>query len=195
MQVTLKHCEKNQLDIEIDRFAKLDSPTASDFDRIGTTAQVQEGIETEKLARFRRKGVKMDEEKLRTERHYSSRMALQLTRAGYSRPSQRCDAHAIVSGSHKFSAQMRAVLAWYKMRIDDHHNGCWLPADRENRKHMPQYLQKAVPHRNIHTTAYYKWLGGNINPAKIKSVEQLVKSLRDIRFRLQSGSVPAHLWS
>ncbi|WP_158657806.1 hypothetical protein [Agarilytica rhodophyticola] len=47
---------KNQLDIEIDRFAQLDSFTISDLNRVGTAAQVQEDIEKQKLARFRRKG-------------------------------------------------------------------------------------------------------------------------------------------
>ncbi len=192
---TPRYHEMNMLDREIHRFAKLDRPTALDFQRVGSTAQVQQDIESQKLARFRRRGIQMDDDGLRGERHYSRRLALQLTRAGYSRPSQRCDAHAIVSGMHKYAAQMRAVLAWCKMRIDDHQNGCWLPRSREDRPHMPSFLKKAVPHRHVHRIAYYEWIGGTINFENIDGVEDLVRLLRDLRFRLQSGSVPPAVWS
>lgn len=191
----VKYFEKNLLDREIDHFASLDIPTFSDLNRIGTAAQVQCGIDEQRLARFRCKGLKMDEDALKNERHCSNRMARQLTCAGFNRPSQRCDAHAIVSGNHKFAAQMRAVLAWCKLRVDDHHNGCWLPRSREDRPHMPSSLQKAVPHKNIHTHAYYEWLEGYINPISITSLNELVEALRRIRFRLQSGSIPQHIFA
>lgn len=190
-----KHIDKNMLDLEIDRFAQLDKPSLAALNRVGTVAQIQSSIEDKKLARFRRKGVKMDKEALKTERHYSSRMALQLTRAGYEKPSKRCEAHAIVSGQHKLAGQMRAVLAWCKVRVDDHHNGCWLPAFKDDKPFMPTFLSNAVPHRNIHTNAYYRWMGGQISPAKINSLEDLIKKLENIRFRLQSGSIPDHIYS
>jgi len=85
----------------------------------------------------------MDSDALLNERHYSSRMALQLKRTGFPRPSSRCDAHAIISGSHKLAAQMRAILAWLKMRIDDHHNGCWLPRNITDKVHMTAFLRDA----------------------------------------------------
>ncbi|WP_086930379.1 AHH domain-containing protein [Agarilytica rhodophyticola] len=137
----------------------------------------------------------MDSDALLNERHYSSRMALQLKRAGFPRPSSHCDAHAIISGSHKLAAQMRAILAWLKMRIDDHHNGCWLPRNITDRVHMPAFLRDAVPHQNVHTKAYYQWLEHHINPIKITSLDALVKAFRKIRFSLQSGIVPKNIWS
>ena len=193
--VSQKVHEKNQLDLAIDRFAQLDTFTVSDLNQVGVIAQVQQGVDAQKLARFRRKGLRMDNNKLLNERHYSSRMRLQLTRAGYPCPSDKCDAHAIVSGNHKDAAIMRAVLAWFKVRIDDHHNGCWLPRDREDRPHMPKYLRNAVPHRNIHTNNYYRWIAEIINYTNIDSLEKLVEDLRMIRFRLQSGSVRKNIWS
>jgi len=75
MHISVKQYEKNQLDREIGRFSNLDKPTALDLDRVGTVAQVQQGIEAQKLARFRRKGLRMDDDALRSERHYSSRLA------------------------------------------------------------------------------------------------------------------------
>ena len=193
--VSQKLHDKNQLDLAIDRFAQLDIFTLTDLNQIGVIAQVQQGVDTKKLARFRRKGLRMDQKKLRNENHYSSRMRLQLTRAGYACPSGRYDALAIISGNHPDAARMSAVLAWCKMRIDDHHNGCWLPRDRDDKPYMPKFLRKAVPHRNIHTDNYYEWIRETINYLNIDGLEKLVEELRIIRFRLQSGTVRKNIWS
>ena len=71
----VKYVEKNLLDREIDHFSSLDIPTFSDLNRVGTAAQVQCGIDEQRLARFRRKGLKMCEDALKNESHDSSRMA------------------------------------------------------------------------------------------------------------------------
>lgn len=52
--------------------------------------------------------------------------------------------------------RMFTHLIAMSMRIDDPHNGCWLPNDWEGRPHMPNYLRKAVPHWRIHTDNYYR---------------------------------------
>ncbi len=180
----------NKVDFEINRFARLDKFTQADLNRVRCVAQVQQRIEESKLARFRKKGLTMSQEKLENERHYSSRMKLQLERAGYAKPHPRCELHAIISGGHALAEEARAVMAWCKMRIDDHYNGCWLPARFSDRPYMPQWLKRAAPHRNIHTHRYYSWLSDNINYVEINEVEDLVRKLRYMRFRLQSGSIP-----
>ncbi|WP_430623871.1 AHH domain-containing protein [Marinimicrobium locisalis] len=109
---------------------------------------------------------------------------------GDPRPSSRCDAHAIISGGHRRSIVPRGVLAWMKIRIDDPHNGCWLPRDWDDRLHVPRYLRQAIPHRRIHHQHYYEWLGARINPNIIQSSKQLIESLRGARRQLQDGTVP-----
>lgn len=55
---------------------------------------------------------------------------------------------------------------------------------------MPNYLRKAVPHKRIHHTRYYQWMGIRINYMNVRSPEQLMFALRFIRTCLQSGAVP-----
>ena len=110
--------------------------------------------------------------------------------AGDGRPSDKCDCHAIVSGGHQKAIAARAVMAWLKVRIDDAHNGAWLPRDWDDRRHMPRHLQNAVPHKRIHHDQYFNWLGNRINFVTIKSADQLIASMHFIRRSLQQGSVP-----
>lgn len=81
-------------------------------------------------------------------------------------------------------------MAWLKVRIDDPHNGCWLPRDWADRPYMPRHLQNAVPHRRIHHDRYYDWIGGRINFMAIKTPDQLIFALTNIRRALQAGAVP-----
>src|SRR5690554_7426113 len=69
----------------------------------------------------------MSIEELEDEDHQSSLLAHFLTISGDPKPHSKCHAHAIVSGAHRYAAELRAVLAWLKLRIDDPANGCWLP--------------------------------------------------------------------
>ncbi|WP_444996776.1 hypothetical protein [Aliikangiella sp. IMCC44359] len=85
---------------------------------------------------------------------------------------------------------MRLILALFKLRIDDPHNGCWLPRDWEYRIYMPNYLRKAVPHCRIHHKYYYRWLSRFINNTMIKTPDQLINALRLVRTSLQGGAVP-----
>lgn len=132
---------------------------------------------------------------LEKESHSSERMAQMMEASGDPRPAaaEYCHCHAIVSGAHNEAAVVRAVLAWALMRIDDPRNGCWLPRNTAARVHMPAWLRNAVPHSRIHRKTYYRWLGDLINPLMIKTSDDLVNTLKMVRMRLQSGSLPKHI--
>lgn len=166
-------------------FAKKDKPTMADFAAVQTL-----GVLYDKLDKYRMEAHQMNSEQLRSERHNSTRLADHMRRGGDPRPSSRCDCHAIVSGGRKEAIAIRAILAWLKVRIDDPINGCWLPRDWSDRAHMPNHLRRAVPHRRIHHAAYYRWLLERVNPAMIRSSEQLIHALRFARTLLQNGAVP-----
>lgn len=166
-------------------FAKKDKPTIADFMRLRTIGGLYDSLD-----KYRLKASGMGDEILESEKHNSQRLRRYMTISGDPRPSSRCDAHAIISGGHKDALLMRGILAWLKLRVDDPHNGCWLPRDWEDRTYMPNYLRNAVPHRRIHHIEYYKWLNGRINYSTISTPDQLIESLRLIRVFLQSGAVP-----
>lgn len=169
-------------------FAKKDKPTVADFAALRCFGNLYDSLD-----RYRAKAQDMTTKELQREKHNSRRLARNLTRCGEPRPSSRCDAHAIVSGQHRLSMEVRGVLAWLKMRIDDPHNGCWLPRDWDDRGHMPNHLRKAVPHRRIHHEGYYRWLGDRVRPQMIRTSDQLIQALRLIRVMLQSGNVPTYV--
>ncbi|WP_086932031.1 AHH domain-containing protein [Agarilytica rhodophyticola] len=131
-------------------FAKKDKPTAADFAAIGTLGEMYD-----KLDQYRIDAMNMSTEQLKVEKHKSGRLAEHMTKACDPRPSSRCDCHAMISGGMKKAIQVRAVLAWLKVRIDDPINGCWLPRDWEDRLYMPNHLRSAVPHCRIHHGRYY----------------------------------------
>lgn len=176
---------QTKVDWLIADFAKKDKPSIADFMRLRTIGGLFDSLDN-----YRVKAKHMTPEQLESEQHKSNRLGRYMTRAGDPRPSSRCDAHAMISGGHRQSVVMRGIIAWLKMRIDDPHNGCWLPRDWEDRKFMPNYLRNAVPHKRIHTDLYYKWINGRIAPHTIKTPDQLINALRLIRAMLQSGNVP-----
>lgn len=177
------HVERLLLD-----FVKIKKPTIADFMAFRTRAQVGDYLD-----KYRAQASNMTQNQLQAETHSSSRMAGYMRRVGDPRPSSRCDAHAIISGNHSDALMLRLLLAWAGIRIDDPFNGCWLPRDWDDRKYMPNYLRKGVPHRRIHHEEYYFWLNNKINPQNIKTPEALINTLRLIRVALQSGSVPPNV--
>lgn len=112
----------------------------------------------------------MNKDQMETEAHSSERMAAMMDSAGDPRPAsaQYCHCHAMVSGSHNEAAGVRDILAWCLMR-------------------------SAVPHSRIHRKSYYRWLGDLINPMLIKNNDDLLRMLKMVRMRLQSGSQPKHI--
>lgn len=187
---TLKAYEKTRVDLAIDVFAKIEKPTIADLNRVRVQADVQC-----KIDEYRVGAIKLNKEQLETELHDSEWMAQLMAASGDPRPAsaEHCHCHAIVSGAHNEAAIVRAVLAWCMMRIDDPRNGCWLPRNTKARLHMPHWLKNAVPHSRIHRGSYYRWLSDVINPILVKSSDDLIKQLRMVRIRLQSGSVPKHI--
>ncbi len=180
--ITPNHSKVDRLVAE---FAQKDKPTSADFYGLKNL-----GVMYDRLDRYRMESRHMSAQSLESETHNSRRLASNLRRTGDPRPSKRCDCHAIVSGNHPDALMVRGVLAWLKLRIDDPHNGCWLPKDWEDRKHMPAYLRNAVPHRRLHHQKYYEWLSSAISPTTITTSQQLINALRMVRTMLQSGNVP-----
>lgn len=179
---------QNKVDWLIADFAKKEKPGVADFARLRVIGGLYDRLDSYRVA-----GEAMSRGELLAESHKSDRLGRYLTRAGDARPSKRCDAHAIISGGHPEAIVLRGIMAWVKMRIDDPHNGCWLPRDWDDRAYMPNHLRKAVPHRRIHTNAYYEWLSSRIRPQLIRTSEQLIHALRFARVMLQSGSVPPNV--
>lgn len=169
-------------------FAKKDKPTIADFAAVGTLGEMYD-----KLDRYRMEANQMSTRQLETEKHKSSRLAEHMRKSGDPRPSSRCDCHAIVSGGIRQAIEIRAILAWLKVRIDDPINGCWLPRDWGDRPHMPNHLRNGVPHKRIHHNRYYAWLAGRINRTTIRNTDQLNHVLRMVRTMLQNGAVPPNV--
>ena len=169
-------------------FAQKDKPTVADFQRLKTLGPL-----FDRLDRYRVEARGMSINQLEAEPHKPDRLARNMRRAGDPRPSDRCDCHAIVSGAHSEAILVRGVLAWLGMRIDDPHNGCWLPKDWNDRRCMPDFLRNAVPHRRIHHGKYYEWLNRVINADMITTAEELIHALRMVRVMLQSGNVPPNV--
>lgn len=145
-----KFHEMDRVDRAITDFAAIENPTVSDLNRVRTVAQVEE-----ELDQYRAKGMDMTRAELAQEAHNSARLRKHMTISGDPCPHELCDAHAIVSGAHRLAAPMRAVFAWFKRRIDDPINGCWLPRNTVAQSQMPGHLRRAVPHSRIHRKAYY----------------------------------------
>lgn len=176
---------KDKTELAVEQFASLENPTQADLNMVYVTAQVQFGIEA-----YRAKAKDMSIMELEAEQHDSAKMAQHLTECGEPRPNQHCHAHAIIAGKHPDAAKLRAVMAWVKMRIDDAHNGCWLPRNTEAKKHMPARLQNAVPHSRIHRYNYYFWLGNRINLRLTPNTETLAQTLSLVAASLQQSTFP-----
>ncbi len=187
---TLKAYEKTRVDFAIEQFAQIETPTISDLNRVYVQAQVQSEID-----KYRFGALRMTERELNSEEHDSERMAEMMTNSADRRPAaaEYCHCHAIVSGSHNEAAVIRAVLAWAKMRIDDPRNGCWLPKNTAAKIHMPSWLKNAVPHSRIHRKSYYSWMRGQINFTETANLTDLIRVLKNVRMRLQSGSMPPNI--
>lgn len=179
---------KDKVTRSVDIFASIDNPTQDDLNRVKVIAQIESGIEA-----YRTAGAQMGADQLEDEAHQSKRLALFMSSSCNPRPHPLCHAHAIVSGAHKYSAELRGMLAWLKVRIDDPDNGCWLPENTAALAHMPKYLSNAVPHSRIHRYNYYFWLNQRINPNTMREQTKLRDELRMIATRLQSGKQPPYV--
>lgn len=176
--------EKDRVDQTIDEFAALEEASQGDLNKVAVAAQIQT-----KLDDYRAKAAGMTTDEFRNEAHQSARLGEFIG----PRPHPRCHAHAIVSGGHPRAAQTRAMLARLKMRIDDPHNGCWLPENTAAKREMPAALKDAVPHSRIHRNGYYFWLDTVINLMSTTNTEQLVAALGNVKTRLQASTMPDYV--
>ncbi|ROS00204.1 HNH/ENDO VII superfamily nuclease [Sinobacterium caligoides] len=128
---------------------------------------------------------------LREEGHNSKRLGRNLRAAGRAKPDDRCDAHAIVSGKHKYSRLLRITLSMRQIGVDEADNGCWLPRSwSKDRNHWA--LSHAVPHSRIHRKSYYRWLEIEL-PMRLTS-NQLREKLRTIGRLLQQNKSEIPSW-
>lgn len=181
---------KDRVEHAIDAFAARPEPSARDLAGVRLTAQVER-----KLDHYRAAAQHMSVDQLEDESHESAQLGEFLAAAGDAKPHPLCHAHAIVSGAHKDAAELRAMLAWQKLRIDDPDNGCWLPRNTAARAQMPPRLRHAVPHSRIHRYNYYFWLNSLVNPATTDSQKKLRETLAMVGLRLQAGTQPPFVMS
>ena len=137
----IKYHEKNPVELVIDDVVKSTEGkwVASQANRVKITASIQAGID-----KYRAAASSMSLEQLEDERHDSCKLGQYLDATVMRRP-PRCHVHAIVSGNHADSVDLRMLLAIFEMRIDDPCNGCWLP---ENTAATP------LSPKPCHTAAY-----------------------------------------
>jgi len=179
-----KYFEMDRVDCAIANFASIENPTRADLNRVLTVAQVECELDIYRIEAW---GISRDE--LEAEAHDSQRLGRHMELANDPRPHELCDAHAIVSGAHKEAAGLRAVIAWFKLRIDDPCNGCWLPRSTAAVSQMPTRLRNAVPHSRIHRKKYYRWLERLIDLDIVEDLSDLRNTLRQVETRLQNGSI------
>lgn len=181
---------KSRVDIAVESFAKKENPSVADLHAVVVAGRVEEGIQ--KYLKYRADAHNMSKADLKKEQHSSELLTQHMTAFGEPRPHKLCDAHAIVSGGHPRAAALRAILAHFKLRIDDPDNGCWLPKNTEAKKQMPTRLRNAVPHSRIHRANYYTWMERILDLSRIKNQGKLRFELNMIERVLQDGSHP--LW-
>lgn len=183
-----KYADKDNIEHAIDTFANSDSPGTSDLNAVKVTAQIES-----KLDLYRAAAQNMSVDDLEDETHQSARLAEFMAATGDPRPHDLCHAHAIISGAHKNAAELRAMMAWLTLRIDDPDNGCWLPKNTAAKAVMPQHLRNAVPHSRIHRFNYYFWLNRLVNPAATDTQDKLRDVLKMVGLRLQAGTQPPYV--
>lgn len=97
-------------------------------------------------------GVRMSYSELTEENHSSARLGKFLETAGYGRPDENFEAHALVSKRHARAVIARDILAQFNIRIDEPSNGLWLPNFKRD---LPQHPQYQSSHRSIHKKTSY----------------------------------------
>jgi len=176
---------KDKVEHSIDEFASKSNPTIYDLMNVRVVGQIEKQLDV-----FRAEAKNMTVGELEDERHRSKELAAFMTMTGDPKPHKECHAHAIISGGHKEAAELRAILAFQKIRIDDPDNGCWLPRNTAAKAVMPKRLKEAVPHSRIHRFNYYFWLNRIISLTLTSSPKKLRNTLNTVELRLQSGRQP-----
>ncbi|MGI9279429.1 MAG: AHH domain-containing protein [Endozoicomonas sp.] len=128
-----------------------------------------------------------------SDRHKSKRLGENMRAVGRPKPTDRHDAHAVVSGKHAKAALSRIVLATYRVGLDHPNNGAWLPRYKADAYASKNWATPgAVPHLPTHRTTYYEWI--ELELGSLISQEVILNKLRDIGISLESGEeVPNQL--
>lgn len=122
------------------------------------------------------------------DKHQSQRLGENMRAVGRAKPTERYDAHAIVSGTHINAAIPRLILAEYRVGLDDPDNGVWLPrSGNDSRKSLCWATPGAVPHSRTHRKSYYFWVRQLLTP--LTSRRLVKEKLRNIGDRLAKGKV------
>jgi len=185
--------EYRELRISINELVKEVSPEADQAtirqrtSRVFNEVKLRSIIEAKKAVHeYRLYAKKMKNREFRKERHVPPRLGKHMSVSGMPKPSPDFEAHAIISGASQHAIAARAILARYKIRIDDPVNGVWLPNFLRN---IPNNRMPNAPaHRTIHTVQYYL----NLNQVLfgLTSKDDLVDVLSKIRNRLTEGKFP-----
>jgi len=166
------------LDRAIELFAERDSQKSheklsqqrfchQELGHIKVLAQIEAG-----LARYREEAKAVDicsqgqasfkatSKDLREEQHCSEMLGKHLRAVGKPKPDDRVDAHAMVAGKHVEAAEIRAVMARLRIRVDDPDNGMWMPRRSKDTPHWA--FPACPPHSRIHRYNYYFWVRSHL---------------------------------
>ena len=75
--------------------------------------------------------------------HQSQRLGENMRAKGRAKPTERYDAHAIVSGTHVRAAMSRLKLSETRVGLDDPDNGVWLPRSGNDSRSLSDLRQKS----------------------------------------------------
>ena len=142
------------------------------------------------LEEYRRDIKYMGNKALIAEKHKSPRLAKHLNAIGKIKPDDNCEAHALVAGGARRAKAVRAILARWKIRIDDPVNGVWLPNFARNTPHP--LMPDALAHRKTHTKQYYVNIEQilTLAEATAQSREGIIRALAKISADLVLGKFP-----
>ncbi|MGI9278735.1 MAG: AHH domain-containing protein [Endozoicomonas sp.] len=123
---------------------------------------------------------------LENDRHKSKRLGENMRASGRPKPTDRHDAHAIVSGKHSLAGIARAKLARFGIGLDHPNNGAWLPRWKKDAYASNNWATPgAVPHLPTHRTTYFDWMDLELMP--LKNQTAILNKLRSIGSNLESG--------
>lgn len=175
------------------------------IDQLAVQSAVDEQVERQKeLMKYQlnnSSGTQASEDWMHNEKHHpTSLLRDRMMAIGDVPPDSNVACHHIVEGRGKTiqdpnttekkriqtreAIQSRARLHLAGIGINDPANGVYLP---KNINHVPHWcFPKALPHDNIHTYAYERFVFSRIR--RIKDRQSMTQALRDIRTILQEGS-------
>ena len=145
-----------------------------------------------KLAEYQTSGneiAEIDPEALLEEKHHPTKvLARNMTADANPRPSSRHSAHHIVAGKgiHPRTADIRLVIHFAGIRINDPDNGVWLPIGKSDKGHWA--MPSAPAHSEIHTFNYETWVNYLLGP--LDSEVTIRSALNRIRSLLRDGQQP-----